>query len=107
MGGLRPKLRLRMLLQEPLRNLCQGRRGLLGIALCGRIAAGYDHSCQPLGLGPRRLWRPRRAVPPDCVPTLATARRAVVEHMRDRWASLTASLEARHGSLAGIPNHLT
>jgi hypothetical protein len=55
MGCLRPKLRLRMLLQEPLRNFCQGRRGLSGIALCGRIAAGYDHSCQPLGLSPRRL----------------------------------------------------
>lgn len=95
-----------MLLQEPLRNLRQGGRRLSGVSGSRRISTGCNLSRQALSFGPCRFRRPRGAVPADRLPALPACA-AVFEHISNGGAALTPRAKARHGALAGVPNHLT
>src|SRR5205085_973084 len=54
-----------------------------------------------------RVRRPRRAMPANLVPPLpATAFRAVLHEIGDRWPTLTASAKAGHAAGATIPKDL-
>jgi hypothetical protein len=60
---------------------------------CG-ISARDNFPENTLGLRARLIWRPGRAVTPDCRPSLSAVRRSILHDVRDRIAFLPTRAKA-------------